>query len=274
MGDLSECPSTKTFEDKVDTFSGFTEANINITEPMKFNAKMEMRSLTLMAGMNNTGKSLYNKLTWCATFFFNLKLMEAFTNTPEEMPPKQLMQFILDKSFVEANFDGTIEFNYRDPLLKVKFYGISMKLVDGKIVELEWELSKNTEPMGAVTYLSTDVRNFANIQKYVKIKKMMGITDINSFDQIEQLSEFYKIYDVFAIEFLLKKLENVNTILKQIQSMDSSNKLIEEFGIVSLDYNKAEAELSYLDDKDTKRNITTLGQGAQSMLIMIMTAVA
>lgn len=273
MGDLSECP-TGTFEDKVDTFSGFTEANIDITEPMAFKAKMEMKSLTLMAGMNDTGKSLYNKLTWCATFFFNLKLAEAFNDIPEEMPPKQLMQFILDKSFVEANFNGTIEFNYRDPLLKVKFYGISMKLVDGKIDDIEWELSKNTQPMGEVTYLSTDVRNFSNIQKYVKIKKMLGIEELVSFDQIAQLSEFYKIYDVLAIEFLLVKLENVNPMLEKIQSIDSSNNLIKEFGIVSLDYNKAEAELSYFDDKNTKRNITTLGQGAQSILIMIMTAAA
>jgi len=272
MGDLSECPSSKTFEDKVDTFSGFTEANIDITEPMKFNATMEMRNLTLMAGMNDTGKSLYNKLTWCATFFFNIKLTEAFNNIAEEMPSKELMQFILDKSFVEANFNGTIEFNYRDPLLKVKFYGISLKMVDGKVAELEWELSKNTEPMGQVTYLSTDVRDFANIQKYVKIKKMMGIDDINSFDQIEQLSEFYKIYDVFAIEFLLQKLENVNPMLKQMQSMTSSNDLIKDFGITSLEYDKEAAELSYIDDKGIKRNITTLGQGAQSILIMIMTA--
>jgi len=274
MGDLSECPKTKIFEDKVDTFSGFTESNIDISEPMAFTATMEMKSLTLMSGMNDTGKSLYNKLNWCATFFFNLKLAEAFHKIPEEMPPKEMMQFILDKSFVDANFNGTIEFNYRDPLLKVKFYGISMKLVDGKVEELEWELSKNTQPMGQVTYLSTDVRNFSNIQKYVKIKKMLGIEALNSFDDIEKLSEFYKMYDVLAIEFLLGTLENVNPMLKQIQAMDASNDLIKEFGIVSLDYNKAEAELSYLDSDNKKRNITTLGQGAQSMLIMIMTAIA
>ncbi len=263
---------TKTFEDNFDTFNGFTEADVNLVTPMKFKAKMELRELTLMAGMNNTGKSLFNKLTWCLTFFFNIKLTQNTYNVPEEMPDKELMKFILDHSFTDQTFTGSMGMNYRDPLLKVKLYGVSMVLKDGEVTELDFELSLKTEPMGQVTYLSTDVRNFANIQKYVKLKKMMGIEEIQTFEDVRKLGEFYKIYDTFAIEFLLVKMDGVNDMLKAMKAMASSNELIKEFDIETLDYNKEKAELNYTDSAGEVRNITSLGQGAQSILIMIMTA--
>ncbi len=263
---------TKTFEDEFDTFNGFTEAVIDLVTPMKFKATMELRSLTLMAGMNNTGKSLFNKLNLCINFFFNIKLKQQSYNVKEEMPDKEIMKFILDNSFTDQNFSGSISMNYRDTLLKVKLYGVELIVKDGEVIELNYELSQKTEPMGQVTYLSTDVRNFANIQKYVKIKKMMNVGDIETFDDVAKLCEFYKIYDVFAIEFLLAKMDGVNEMLQKMKAMKASNDLIDEFDIEHLDYNKEKAELNYTDSKGEVRNITSLGQGAQSILIMIMTA--
>ena len=269
---MEDTTKTKTFEDNFDTFSGFTEGIIDITSPMKFNAKMELRNLTLIAGMNDTGKSLFNKINWCLTFFFNIKLTEKYHKIQEEMPSEELIKLIFDHSFSDQNFNGTMTMNYRDSLLKVKLYGVSVVMKDGEVQDLTFDIGENTEPMGQVTYLSTEVRNFSNISKYVKIKKMMGIDELQTFKDIVTLSEFYKIYDVMAIEYLLTKFDDANSLLKLMGTMSEQKELLQEFDISELMYDKPTATMAYKTAQCNIRNITTLGAGAQSILIMLMTA--
>lgn len=265
----------ETMEDMIGDFAGFTEAKYDLKTPTLFSAKMEMKKLTLVSGANSAGKSLSNKLLWVSTFFFNMKLVEHVTGITDEKSDTEILQYILDNTFVDQDFNGKIQYTTREQLLKVSFYKIEYSLIHGKVVDLIIDFPKDAKPMGDVTYLSKDARDFGNIEKYLKIKKMIGIDEITSWDDIEKLGEFHKIYDIFAIEGLLAKFNDINPILKMMKSLNSD--LLSEMGIgdlVGIEFNKEKSELYYITESNEKKRLSTLGIGTQSMLLMMTSTIS
>jgi len=263
-----------TFEDGIAKFKGFTDTKIDIKNPFPFSTDMSLKPLTLIAGMNNTGKSFMNKLLWASSTFFNMKLIEKVTGVKDtEKSDMEVFQYILDNTFTANDITGELEYFSRDDVLKVAYYKFTYTMVDGKLTELDFEFPKEAEPMGAITYLSKEAREFANIERYLKTKKMLGIEELSGWDNLEALGEWYKLYDVFAIEGLLPKFENANKILDMVKSM-GSGEMIEEIGVRKLEFDKEAGKLWYYNPKDenTKRSVSTLGAGSQSMLLMLMSA--
>lgn len=256
----------------LDNFTGFTQMKLNITAPKPFDIELEYKNLTLMCGMNDTGKSFCNKLMWVSTFFFNLKLVEYSTGVKDESKTdEEMFQFMLDRTFDDQDINGEVVFHSRDDLLQVSFFSIKYTVDNGKVISVDCHYPEHAKPSGAPTYLSKESRDFGAIGRYMKVKKMMGITDITSMEDIEKLTEFHKLYDVFAFEGMIQKLENINPILDVMKSV--GGELIEELGLQSIEFDKTNGTMNYYDLKNEKHSLTSLGSGSQSMLIMIMSAV-
>ena len=260
-------------EDAIAEFTGFTEGDLNLTSPIPFQAKVEMRKLTIVTGMNDTGKSLYNKLMWATTFFFNLKIVEYVTGLKEEKTDIEIFQYVLDNTFVDQDFNGSIQFSARDEVLKVAFYTVRYSLENGKITDLYIDFPEKTSPMGSIIYLSKEARDFSNIEKYLKIKKMIGVDTIDSWGSLEKLGEFNKLYDIIAIESLLEKLKDINPVLKMIKSM-GGDELLGDVDLAGIEYNKDASEMFYVTSKEEKRRLSTLGAGTQSVILMLLSSVS
>jgi len=262
----------KIMEDKILDFNGFTEGYLSLTSPFPFKAKVEMKQFTIMTGMNNTGKSFYNKIMWATTFFFNLKIIEKSLNFKEEKSDIEMFQYILDNTFMEQNFNGEFQFSARDELLNVAFSTVRYTLENGKLTDLYFDFPKETKPMGSVIYLSKEARDFGNIENYLKIKKMLGVDEIDSWNNLEKLGEFNKLYDIIAIENLLEKLKNINPMLEMIKSLDD-DELLGETDLVGIEYNKDTSEIFYITSKEEKKRLGALGAGTQSIILMLLSAV-
>lgn len=263
----------KKLNDCTKVFNGFTHSKINITAPLPLKTDMNYRDLTLIAGHNNTSKSFMNKLVWASTFFFNLKIIESLTNVKEDKTDLEKFQFILDNTFVYNNLDGELEFVLRDKLLNVAFFKFAFNIENGKVTNLIIDFSKDSTPMGSVIYLSKEARDFNNIERYLKIKKMLQLEDITSFSDLEKLGEFHKVHDIIAIESLLLKLKNINPILTTLKQF-GTEKLLDGVDLTTIEYNKEKSELYYITSKEEKRRLSTLGTGTQSIILMLLSSVS
>jgi hypothetical protein len=266
-----------TFDEQISKFSGFTDINAAITAPFPFDTKMEMRSLTLIAGMNNTGKSFINKLIWASATFFNTKLVEHTTGIKEETKTdEELLQFILDNTFTGNDITGAIELNARDEILKVAHYNIRFEMKDGKVTWVKFAWPKDAQPMGAITYLSKEARDFSNIERYLKTKKMMGVTELATWDDIEKLCDMWKLYDVFAIEMLLAKFEDANKYLTMLRQMAGANsdELLGGMDLKTIKYDKEAMTIEYENDKGEIKPLSTMGLGSQSIVSMLMSSIS
>jgi hypothetical protein len=259
-----------TFDDKIRTFNGFTHVKVKMDTPITMDTALEFKSLNLICGMNGAGKSLMNKLTWVAGIFLAGKIAEKVHNISDTKDTKESFQFILNKTFDNQDFNGEFEYHLRDELLSVSFYNVKFQVENGKVTELSWSFPDDVAPCGSVTYLSTYVRDFSNIERYLKIKNMMNIESIRSWDDIEKLCDMFKIYDVLALESIIPKFENAGALLKSIKDTGISAGLMDDFDLVDLEVDKKKGEIYYHNNKNDKIRISTLGAGDQSIIMMLI----
>jgi len=130
--------------------------------------------------------------------------------------------------------------------------------------------------------MSTNIRLFDGIVNYMKLKKMLGIT--NSMDKVtdielNKLCDMYKIYDIIYMEMLFKKIDsgivsliepktgNTETNLAKIlKSFTGFNKDVDIEDVI-MDYNTP--DILY-QDKSGTTSVTTLGNGEQALLNMFL----
>ena len=265
--------SEKTMEDEIIEFNGFSEAKIEITAPMKLSAKMEMKNLTIVCGTNNTGKSLTNKLLWASTFFLNLKLIAHVAKIKDEKTDIEMFQFILDNTFTEQNLNGEVQYSARETLLKVSFYTVRFEIDNGKLTHLVVDFPKDAKPMGDVIYLSKEARDFTAIESYLKVKKLLGVTEVATWDDLEKLGEYNKIYDIISIESLLPKFNEAKPLLAMIKQMGGSDELLGGEDLVDIEFNKEKSELHYITGTNEKKRLSTMGAGTQSIILMLLSSV-
>jgi len=265
--------SDKTFDEEIGEFSGFSEADYNLTKPMNLTAKMEMRALNLISGENNVGKSLTNKLLWASTFFMNLKIIQKFNSLPdEEMSDEEILETILNNTFDDQTFEGNITYSSRDEIVKVAFYKLEYRLENGKVYDLVIDFPNKAKPMGPIIYLSKEARDFSNIEKYLKIKKLLNLQEIESWNSITALSDYFKIYDILAIESLLQKFNDAKNLINFINQMPGGNELLDD-ELVDIKMDHEKSELYYIDKNKNQKRLSTLGAGTQSIILMLLSAV-
>lgn len=264
----------KTFEDAIKQFSGFTHTKINMIKPMPMNTGLEYNRLTLMTGLNGTGKTLLNKLMWASYTFFNMKLVEKVTGIKDtEKSDTEVFQYIMDNTFDDQDFEGEFEYAMRDELLKVAFYSFKFEINDGKVSNLDFSWPDDAMYGGSATYLSKEARDFGFVERYLKMKKMMGIENLTGWADLEKLGEWFKLYDIFAVEQNLPKFEKAGEMLKMITAMGGGKELMGGMDLVDIKVDKEAGRLYYINSKNEQKGLTTLGAGEQSIVMMLMSAV-
>ncbi len=261
------------YDNSLKTFSGFTDVKCTISSPMSLTTDMTFKKLTILTGLNNSGKSLIQKLLWATHTFFNMKLVEKITGIKDnDKTDNEIFKFILDNTFSEQNFTGEFEWHQRDDLLKVSFYSIKYTILNGIITDLNMSWPDDAQPGGKATYLSKDARDFNNIERYLKTKKMLNITDITSWSNLEALSEWYKLYDIFAIETSLVKFEKTNEMLNMLKILGGGDQILNGLDLVNIKVDQPAGKLYYINSKNEEKSLSSLGAGEQSIIMMLMSA--
>ena len=264
---------TETYEDRIRQFAGFTHAHINLTVPVNMNADLDFKQLNLIVGKNGAGKSLINKLNWVAVTFFNSKIVEKVHNLTESKTDVELLQFLMDNTFDQQDFTGELKFYVREELLKVIFYTFKFKIDGGKVSDISFDFPPDVLPSNGATYLSTFVRDFSNIELYLKTKNMLGIDKLTDWTDIEKLCQMFKLYDILAIEQVIPKIENAGKMLSQFKEAKSMG-LLDDFDLVDMEVDRKKGELYYYGKDKVRTRLSTLGAGDQSIIMMIVSILA
>jgi len=245
----------------------FTNCKFNITTPLALDVDMSFRQLTLSAGDNGIGKSFLNKMLFSIQTFASTYLLEKTHGIKlnEEFSTEDTLQWILDNTFNDQDFNGEIKFYNLEPITGVPWEYLTFVLIDGKVSELTIDFMKYTEA-AMPTYLSSATRQFSALENFVSIKSLLGIKQIEKFEEINKLCEHFPLYDVFAIEKIIASFSRIEEIFKTLKDMGSE--LVDEFPNITYIKVKNNKIVVDLDGKET--SITNLGAGNQALLIMFL----
>lgn len=232
-----------------------------------------INKLSLLVGMNGSGKTLTMILVWCISLIVCIYL-----SCKNIAQCEAALQWIFDKSFEKNDFTGTVEVEY-DHL------ELSFKMNNGKISDLLFVERDKIDPKsaGMPQFMSKNTRLFTDIIQYIKVKKLMGLKgtiDLNNAQDIEKLTEMYKLYDILFIEKMLLKLSNpfikVSSVVNDNFLKDTHKRIDTIF------YDEKTSDILYtgvLLGKDTQGNntetklnesVTILSAGEQSILNMFI----
>lgn len=257
-----------TTEQKKRRVTGVSTITTDITKPltMKLDA-MEFNKLTLLTGMNGTGKSFLFANTY---LFTEIGVLVAAGIPREHL--KATAQFILEKCFDDVDTTGTISVAFDVDDVKA---GCSVTLVmeNGKINDVTYSGFENIVDVSRVKYMSAGMRTFDAIKMYLSMRKMIKQTKLDIDTQeglVGELLNTYKLYDVTYLERLINAmpLKSDHRMKDFLTKFDDKQQMgledIEEFGV---DLDKPDF---FLIQKGEKKYLTTFGKGHQSIFNMLL----
>ncbi len=185
--------------------------NLDI-ESTKSDFKMEMEvplnKLNVLVGANGSGKTLMMKFAWFAGYMlqaYKVLLVVEPEKTDELFA--EMMQKVFRWTFDEPDdMFGSIAI--RDKNLEK--FNFSVVFKDGKMNHFVMDIIDPEEfKMGniqGVQFNSKEARTFEQCARYIKLKKKFGIETLTD-DGLDELCEFFKIYDVLWFEQLIHKVK-------------------------------------------------------------------
>lgn len=238
--------------------------SLNITQPTKFDIpKMEFNKIALFVGPNGSGKSLIMKINWCFSMIANYFAAGKTLGLPIDY--KKEFQLIMDKSFDDNNFDGVIEAFFENATIYAEFK-------NGQVVDLSYTSDEDLVPGKFPVFMSRETRTFESFVKYMKMKKSLGIENIfQTFtnEELEMLTNIYKLYDLLFMEQMLIGLNGYTLDDETKKAFKEQFEMKPVIDQVLVDQN--ECEIYILDkESNTKSKITRLSAGEQSIFNMIV----
>lgn len=238
--------------------------SVNIDKPTAFKIdKMDFNQICFMVGKNGSGKSLILKLNWCLSMIANYYAIKTITGISIDIPKE--FQFIMDNTFDEQNFNGTIEAFFQNMT-------IIAQLENGKVTSIDATFDDDLAISKFPIFMSKETRTFDAFTKYMKTKKLMSVSnDFFTFtsEELQKITEFYKLYDILFMEMMIKGLNNYTL------SDELKKELLENFEIKEvidrITVDKDACELyGHNDAEGTTIKLTRLSAGEQSLINMII----
>lgn len=227
---------------------------IKLEEPAFDIEKMDFKSISILVGPNGSGKSLVLKLNWMV----NAIAMTITAARREGVPfdSKQLAQFTVSNTFVDCNFTGIVGAEWENGLLE-------LILQDGKVEEVIMMIDDDVV-VPPPTFMSTDMRTFDQINKYLKLRKMFGGSQ-------QKLLEVYRLYDVMYVESLIPRMKKGIRVGKQLKATFEHFEPMGDYRFRSFHITDDEEDMVYATYKDDEvRSLSILSKGEQSLINMFI----
>lgn len=228
---------------------------VKIDTPIPMDLDMEFKALCLLVGTNGIGKSLILKLNWVLGTIVGIAVMKKMMigkGGDIDIDIEKLSQYTFDKSFEDQDFNGTIGADYENG-------SILVTLDNGKIISVAINLDPEVTSAPPTIFMSTNMRTFDQIKQYLKIEKMV--------ESEEQLTDFYKLYDIAYVKFLQNKIGEgyvANTKFKNtLKGFD-----LEKLELESIEM--TDESVYYTNAKGQRLDLSTLSKGEQSIINMFL----
>ncbi len=232
--------------------------------------RIDINKLSLFTGMNGTGKTLILRQIWILNYIVNTYVYTEGKISLEQIT--KALQFLFDNSFDNNDFTGRIKGEFAH--LEIEFV-----IDNGTVSNLSFMCIgcdiKDLEPMGLPNYMSSDMRLFSDIIKYLKFKKLLKLdkpfTEFTD-EELKSLCEVYKIFDVISTEKLLSTLEN-STFTTSEQVKKTLFELTKK-DITFIFYDKKNSDIivteKFPDGTSKDYSILKLGAGEQALINMFI----
>lgn len=224
--------------------------SIHIDQPMKMNFDMEFQKLCLLVGMNGSGKSMMLKLHWALETTIVSVIQARKAGQPIET--KEVAQYVMDNTFSDQNFNGSIIAYFINGTLEIA-------LDKGKVVHAGHNIDSEVKDAGVPIFMSANLRKFSEIDKYLKMEKLVGI---------EKMTELYRLYDVVFVQQLKAKLTNGYKTPKSFK-----DSMLKFDGMEKHEFESFFIEddsVKFVDKSGNKKSISSLSDGEQSLVNMVL----
>jgi len=236
------------------------------------------KKLMVFIGTNNIGKSFIFKTAWLMTQALNIyQVLLSLEVSDSDKLFQSEFNNMFRWTFTESDqLNGAVKITAQDILE----FTINMK--NGKLDNFNLNITdpKKFKEVGItpVTYNSTQARLFSEYDKYIAFKKAMNIAELNT-ESLNELSAFYRLYDIMWFEELLDfaaQLEEepnlIKNIIDPIKASQSVDDLYNEVpGLRDGDNIIAKGGTFYVADTNgSETKFSSLGNGVQSTLMMTL----
>ncbi len=231
--------------------------------------------LNVIAGMNGVGKTFVMKTAWLAGILLQ------FYKVTLVMAPGKVDELFAEeaKKMFRYTFDNAEELNgsimIQDEEEEIYRFVVSFKdgTVDYFNVDLLNPAKFSIGNIQSIQFNSKEARTFTQYAQYQKLKTRFGITDLTE-EAIEEICEFFKIYDVIWFEHVYQKLQHM--IQNGLDPAYSEGIALELFHDVFEGKSKligVEEDSGvpvFVFEDASKKKATELGTGHQSMLMIAL----
>lgn len=223
---------------------------LHLTEPMKMDFQdIELNKLTLLTGMNGTGKSFIMKNVWATAM-----IASSYQVSPQSINT-DFAQYIYDNTFSGQNLNGAI-WSTMDNGMCVK-----LGFEKGKVLTCTVTGAEGAKPMSQPVYMSSSMRTFSAMNWYLQERSLITGTMNQKIEGL--LNKGYKLFDILCIERLIAKMPiTVDSVLEETIKPFEIREKIKSFGV--------EREFFWINDKDERFPMTWFGSGHQSLLNMLL----
>lgn len=226
--------------------------------PMYF-IDFKVNKMTMMTGMNGTGKSVIMKINWIMSTIANYCCYKQ--DHQDKIDLENEINFLFEHTFSDNNFTGDIT---------TRFENLDMKLElnEGKYVSFSFTTSKLLSPSNLSFYLSSETRLLSDHVKYMKMRKALGvISPLGAIDNkgFDTMLKVYKIYDVLFMEYYLRDLNGYKITEEEQASMDKMESNNLKYATIEVDQDAC--TIKNVDGEESK-DLTILSAGQQAIFVM------
>ena len=239
-------------------FNQFEIAGIQMPE-----VEIESRSLSVLVGVNGSGKSVVLKIRWLlgTTLASYVAILASGLDNPDAQ-----MYHLIDE-LIEGTFSD-IETIHGGISIENDICDFNISLASGKVQYFEVNIKNRAafvkEASRGASFCSKNTRTFDQYQKYLKLKNKLGV---DSPEKIKDMYDFYKLYDIQRFEQLANTL--ASHARGDIDLMPAFNNVIYTLGSgIKEDSLEVIEGIPWATKENSRLRLASLSSGEQSMFML------
>ena len=243
---------------------------------------ISFNSLSIIVGVNSSGKSAIMKVTWFISYVLQMYKLSFMIGGPNwENKFKEEVNKAFRYTFhTPEEIDGYIE--ALDENREIFSFLLSFR--DGTLDHFNLDIINHEKfQMGEITavrYGSRNTRTFQSYKQYVKLKEMLQISTLLDSSNLEKICEAYPLYDVLWFEGIDRLVEKYmkeglpETAISQatqdlvFTSIGRSDDVDSFTGFMKTDDPKDAGEIYMTFSSGRQDKLSTMSDGAQSIIML------
>ena len=245
------------------------------THDVKLPENISLNKLNIFCGTNGSGKTLVLKSSWFMLFSLNMYKMLGLMQTPNiDEAFKEQLDIMFDMTFSnKEKISGAIMVQDSDDSIVKYVININEGEIEYFNINVIDPAKFGVGEINQIRYNTREARTFKQYERYRKFKTRLGVT-INDMKSIQELGEFFRLYDIMwfeELEFAIKRYEKYPEevqpkILKWSETFNAeSNKF--DMPLMK-DVFFEDGSMYFATEKDPKISIADLSDGIQSLIML------